>query len=143
MTARPLLLGLVALAGASCAARGHLAGVVVDPEGRPLPRAQVTITPGETTRLTDQAGRFTLDGLDDAARGRTRPLRRQTAYALEVFKPGYHLQHVSLFYTRGPVELPPVQLLGETMAVHGDALRTELGLVAPVTHPAGAAYEGQ
>ena len=130
-----------ALLASGCAARGQILGSVVDAAGAPVPRAEVTLSPGGVSLFTDQLGRFAVDHLVEGDRiVRVAP---RTDYALEVFKPGYHTQTATFRYERGAVELSPVQLAEDTIEVPPDTLRLEAGLQQRPTQAAGATYEGQ
>ncbi len=135
------LVWALCLGSSGCAARGQILGSVVDSNGAPVPRAEITLAPGGVSLYTDQAGRFAIDHLIEA----DRPVRvtPRTDYALEVFKPGYHTQTASFRYERGAVELSAVRLVEDTLEVLPDTLRLEVGLQQRPTQAAGATYEGQ
>lgn len=130
-----------ALVTSGCAARGQILGSVIDAGGAPVPRAEITLSPGSVSLFTDQLGRFAIDHLIEADRVvRVAP---RTDYSLEVFKPGYHTQVATFRYERGAVELSPVQLAEDSIEVPPDALQLEVGLQQRPTQAAGATYEGQ
>lgn len=137
-----LLLLLALSAPTAHAGRNAIAGQVFDRNGQPVNRAIVALRPGNVELVTDRQGRFLIDYLRDEDGSRTR-LARKTDYALEVFKPGYHVHTVDLFFKRGAVDLPAITLVEETITVEDQAENLDPGLYKDPTHAAGANYEGQ
>ena len=93
---------LLFLALAACAGKGFISGQVIDRNGDPVDRAIVKLAPGNVQLVTDREGRFLIDYLRDETGERIK-LAKRTAYEVEVWKPGFHTQEISLGYKRGEV----------------------------------------
>ena len=134
-------LAFLVLAGPAQAGN-QLIGLVNDRNGDPVNRAIVSLVPGNVQLMTDRDGQFLIDYLRDEEGERIR-LKKRTSYVLEVFKPGFHTQSFNVEYKRGPLELPLVTLVEETIEVEDTGENLDPGLFKDPTHSAGAAYEGQ
>jgi len=138
-----LALLIVALLIPSAAAAGHsISGQVLDRNGEPIQRAVVSLAPGSVQLVTDQDGRFLIDYLRDDE-GKRSKLKKRTMYALEVFKPGYHVHALSVDYKRGEVVLQAFTLTEETITVEDMDDNLDPGLFQDSSHNSGANYEGQ
>lgn len=126
----------------ACAGRHHFTGQVLDRNGQPVERAVVALEPGHLQLVTDRSGRFVIDYLRDD-QGRRVPLARNTAYTLEIVKPGYHPSRLDLHYRRGGVLMDPVVLVEDTILVEDHGEKLDPALYRHSTHAAGANYEGQ
>lgn len=135
-------LACVLLASACAAPKHAISGTVVDRNGRPVPRANVRLEPGNVEIITDTQGGFTIDYLRDNEGNRTR-LQRRTKYAMEFFKVGYHPDDIQFDYKRGELLLEPVTLVEDTIK-----LAQSQDDIDPAQHPdraqgAGGSYEGE
>ena len=132
-----LAFSLPALAGGN-----YITGIVVDRNAKPVPRAIVSLVPGNVELVTDQEGRFLIDYTRDDEGNRSK-LPKRTEYALEIFKPGYHVEKRDVYYKRGGVEIDQVMLISDTIEVEDDGQNIDPALYADQTHSSGANYEGQ
>jgi hypothetical protein len=132
---------LMALA-TSASAKNVISGQIIDRNGEPVNRAIVSLDPGNVQLVTDRLGNFTIDYLRDEDGERVK-LRRKTDYRVEVFKPGYHTQAVSLYFKRGEILMEAITVVEDTIEIqdHGENLDSDL--FKDSTHSAGANYEGQ
>jgi hypothetical protein len=159
-----LAAAVVAVAPVSGHAAGHIiGGTVVDRNGRPVPRAIVSLTPGPegcpeakvppvepatdnrncTVELvTDRDGRYAIEYLRDHT-GEKMKLATKTDYTLEVFKVGYHVFSVGVPYRRGELEVEPVTMIEETIDVADFPENLDPALYSKATMSSGATYEGQ
>lgn len=129
---------LLSLGGCAHAA---IIGTVVDRNGAPVPRASVTMAPGDVNLVTDDQGRFEIEYVhDDERRVRVQGHRD---YTVEVFKPGFHVLTKDFFYGRGAFDFGQVELVEDTIEVRQMELELDAALFANPTHAAGANYEGQ
>ena len=94
---------------AGCTTHHAIMGQVVDRNGKPIGRANVTLVPGNVELITDDDGRFTIDYLRDAEGTRTR-LTRRSEYVVEYFKVGYHVEKGSFYFKNGELQLDAVTL---------------------------------
>lgn len=142
-----LIVAMLALTlpGSALAAKHIIQGQVLDRNGEPVDRAIITLTPVESDDtaelVTDREGRFLIDYLRDADGERVK-LAKRAEYDLEVFKPGFHVQTSTFFYKRGTLDLEPLLLIEETIAIEDDQ-QNLAGEFEDRTHSAGATYEGQ
>lgn len=136
------VLALLALCAPALAGRNAISGQVVDRNGQPLDRAIVSLAPGNVQLVTDREGRFVIDYLRDEGGDRIR-LAKKTAYAFDVFKPGFHTFSLQLAYRKGSVAIDTITLTEETIAVQDQGENLDPGLYGDATHAAGANYEGQ
>ncbi|MEZ4236096.1 MAG: carboxypeptidase-like regulatory domain-containing protein [Myxococcota bacterium] len=113
-----MLAWLLTTFGSSAAWAGGpvIAGVVTNQNGDPMPRATVSLQPGNVEVATDREGRFEFSYLRDDQGERIKLEKRQT-YRLEVFKTGFHLVELDVPYKRGAHEVDPVSMLPETLRV--------------------------
>lgn len=132
-----------ALALAGCASHHRVLGQVVDRNGQPVPRATITLSPGDLSLVTDQDGRFLIDYVRSGDDGRRVPIPGRHDYTIELFKPGFNVDTVDFFYARGMLDLGRIELVEETIEVRDDELDLDVGLFNNPTHAAGANYEGQ
>ena len=142
MSARSFALLALFVSAPSWAGRAYIAGEVVDRSGNPVSRATISLTPGNVELITDDRGRFLIDYLRDDSGQRVR-LERRTEYEIEVFKPGFHIETVSLSYRTGGVTLEPLHLSEEAIKVNDDGANLDPELFSDHTDTSGANYEGQ
>jgi hypothetical protein len=124
------------------AAKPAISGQVVDRNGEPVSRAVISLAPGGVRIVTDAEGRFLIDYLRDESGDRVR-LKKRVEYAVEVFKPGFHIVERTMFYERGVALMDQVVLVEETVAVTDDRARLDPTLYGSTGASEGAAYEGQ
>jgi hypothetical protein len=91
-------------------------GVITNQNGEPMPRATVSLEPGNVEVVTDRDGRFEFVYLRDDTGGRVKLTKRLT-YRLEVFKTGFHVIELDVSFKRGAHEVEPVAMLPETLGV--------------------------
>ncbi|MBX2796143.1 MAG: carboxypeptidase-like regulatory domain-containing protein [Myxococcales bacterium] len=146
-TAAVRLLTLVSLAALALPATGwagkhRIEGLVVDRNGQPLPRAVVSLTPGNVLLVTDREGRFLIDYLREGDGKRTR-LTKKSQYTIEVFKVGFHTFTHDISYKRGPYEVDAVTMVEETIDITDLPENLDPQLYSRPTQSSGATYEGQ
>jgi len=153
---RPLLLGLVLLGLSSCAtlggARGKqpdmLSGLVLDPEGRAVSFAKISVVVEASTdrsgkasegkldpalegarglAVTTEGGRWVVDHLSDGD-GADLGLPRKNYYEVTVYKPGFHLWKDSVLYEKGTLQVETT-LYPDTIVIEdiGNMVDTSLG----------------
>jgi hypothetical protein len=143
-----LTLLLVALAATPAFAGKHaIAGRVIDRNGDPIDKAVITLRPEsdkelEVQLVTDREGRFLVDYLRDAAGERTK-LAKRVPYAVEVYKPGFHVRTVDVPYKRGELQVETLMMTEDTIVVHDDDAQLDPNAYDQRTHSSGANYEGQ
>lgn len=125
-----------------CVTHHAIVGQVVDRNGRPVGRANVTLTPGNVELITDDDGRFMIDYLRDAEGTRTK-LGRRTDYSIEYFKVGYHTQKATFYYKNGELTLDPVSLVEDTVRVDAAGAPFDPGAYPDRGQEAGGSYEGE
>jgi hypothetical protein len=135
-----LVAGLV-LAGPALA-RNAISGEVRDRNGAPLDRVVITLKPGNVQLVTDREGRFLVDYLRDDE-GERAKLAKKTDYAIEIFKPGFHVEKRTFFYKKGELILDPFTMVEETIAVRDDGQNLDPEIYSTGTTNTGATYEGQ
>ena len=138
-----LSLALAALLFATPAlARNAISGEVKDRNGAPLDRVIITLKPGNVQLVTDREGRFLVDYLRDDEGERTK-LSKKTDYAIEIFKPGFHLETRTFYYKSGELILDPFTMVEETIAVRDEGENLDPDIYSTGTTNTGATYEGQ
>lgn len=146
MTRRFLLGAFAGLAlslpNVAWAAKHAISGTLLDRNGEPLERVNVTISPGNVEIITDETGKFLVDYLRDADGNRTR-LQKRTEYTVSFFKVGYHEEKVTFFYKRGELALEPVTLKEETIKVDPSSDNIDPAGVTNRQQNAGGSYEGE
>jgi hypothetical protein len=148
MSARLSLVLLAVLTAApAIAAKNYIAGRVIDRNGDPIDKAVITLRPQtdkglQAQLVTDREGRFLIDYLRDPA-GERAKLARRSEYAVEVYKPGFHLRNVSVIYRKGELQVDTLMLTEDTIVVHDDDVQLDPDAYDQSTHAAGANYEGQ
>jgi len=123
-------------------AKNLIAGQIIDRNGEPVHRAIISLNPGNVLLVTDRDGHFSIDYLRDEDGERSK-LQKKTDYMLEVFKPGYHIQAVSLYFLRGEVTMEAITLVEDTIEIQDHGENLDPDLYKDSTHSAGANYEGQ
>lgn len=123
-------------------ARNAISGEVRDRNGAPLDRVVITLKPGNVQLVTDREGRFLVDYLRDDEGERTR-LSKKTDYAIEIFKPGFHVEKRAFFYKKGELLLDPFTMVEETIAIRDDGQNLDPEIYSTGTTNTGATYEGQ
>ena len=139
---RLVTLLVVLLPAVASAAKPAITGMVVDRNGDPVGRAVISLDPGGVRIVTDADGKFLIDYLRDDAGERVR-LKKRVDYAVEVFKPGFHIIERTFFYERGVAAMEQVVLVEDTVAVTDDRARLDPTLYGSTGSSEGAAYEGQ
>ncbi len=134
-----LLLGLLA---SGCAKHHAIMGQVVDRNGKPIARTNVTLAPGNVEIITDDDGRFVIDYLRDAEGTRTR-LARRSEYSVEYFKVGYHVEKATFYFKNGELSLEPVALTEDTVRVSASPTEFDPANFGDRGQEAGGSYEGE
>jgi hypothetical protein len=124
------------------AAKHAITGTLLDRNGEPLERVNVTVAPGNVEIITDETGKFLLDYLRDEDGNRTR-LQKRTEYTVTFFKVGYHEEKVTFLYKRGEHVLEPVTLKEETIKVAPSSDNIDPAGVTTRQQDAGGSYEGE
>ena len=135
----PLLLAVLLSA---CAPKKAILGSVQDRNGHPVPRAIVSLDPGNVELVTNSEGTFTIDYQRDPE-GRRLPLESRTNYTVTVLKPGYHENAQKIYYKRGTLAMDTITLTEDTIEVGASE-----GDLDPAHHQdrsqsEGSAYEGE
>ena len=136
------LIGTMALGTDAWAGRHYVTGVVTDRNGDPVDSAIISLSPGGVQLVTDRDGQFLIDYLRDDEGNRVN-LSKKTSYKIEVFKAGFHVYATSTWYKKGPLELAPIALVEETIAIDDNLTDLDPANYPTSTHSAGANYEGQ
>ncbi len=134
-------LGLLA-PGTAWAAKHAIVGTLLDRNGDPVERVNVTLSPGNVEIITDETGKFLIDYLRDEEGNRTR-LQKRTEYTVTFFKVGFHEEKVTFLYKRGEHALEPVTLKQETIKVDPSADNIDPAGVTNRQQDAGGSYEGE
>ncbi len=143
----PFALGAALLAGALAPATAHagkhlIKGSVLDRNGDPVERVNVTLAPGNVEIITDETGAFLVDYLRDEEGNRTR-LSKRTEYTVVFFKVGYHEEKVTFLYKRGEHALETVTLKEETIKVDPSTDNIDPASLTNRPQEAGGSYEGE
>jgi hypothetical protein len=133
---------LWALLASEAHAANLIGGRVVDRNGQPLPRAIISLSPGNVEMVTDQDGRFVINYLRDESGERVK-LDAKTDYTLEVFLTGYHTFTVAVPFRRGEVEVETVTMVEESLDVQDLADIIDPARYSTSTQSSGASYIGQ
>ena len=133
---------LCALMLVGCANNRHISGQVIDRNGEPMDRVVVSLQPGNVELVTDSEGRFTIDYLRDDEGERTKLDKRQD-YAIELFRPGYHISESSVYYKKGELILDPLTLTEDTIEIRQSSANIDPAQHPDRTHSAGTNYEGE
>jgi hypothetical protein len=136
----PVLLLPLLLVG--CTTHHAIMGQVLDRNGKPVSRTNVTLAPGNVEIITDDDGRFTIDYLRDAEGTRIR-LARRSEYSVEYFKVGYHVQKTSFYFKNGELQLDPVTLAEDTVRVSSSSTDFDPASFGDRGQEAGGSYEGE
>jgi hypothetical protein len=135
-------LALAIAPGTALAAKHSIAGTVVNRNGDPVERVNVTLSPGNVEIITDETGKFLIDYLRDDEGNRTK-LSKRTDYTVTFFKVGFHEETQTFFYKRGELVIEPVTLKEDTIKIDPSSDNID-----PATYPsrqqdAGGSYEGE
>jgi hypothetical protein len=136
------LLGLLALSAPAWAGGNHITGQVINRNGEPVPRAVVSLAPGNVQLVTDREGFFLIDYLRDDAGERVK-LDKKTDYTIEIFKPGFHTYAAQFYFKKGQLTVDTVTMVEETIELQDLPENLDPALYSRPTHAAGANYEGQ
>ncbi len=128
--------------GAALAGKHALVGSVVDRNGQPLERVNITVAPGNVEITTDETGKFLIDYLRDEEGNRTK-LAKRTEYTITFFKVGFHEAKQTLSYKRGELVIEALTMKEETIK-----LDPSTDNIDPSTYPtrqqdSGGSYEGE
>jgi len=133
---------LLSLLAGGCTTHHAVMGQVLDRNGKPVGRANVTLVPGNVELITDDDGRFTIDYLRDAEGTRTR-LAKRSEYAVEYFKVGYHIEKSTFYFKNGELQLDPVTLSEDTVRVASTPTEFDPAEFGDRGQEAGGSYEGE
>ncbi len=140
-----LLLATTALAG-----KHALVGTVVDRNGDPVPRAVVSVSVTnkkkatyEVSLMTDRRGTFRIDYLRPEGSDRRTKLAKRAEYAIEVFKPGFHLHDTDIYFRKGEMTVAPITLVEETIAVQDLPENLDPAANSDAATSTGATFEWQ
>ncbi|MDP2311862.1 MAG: carboxypeptidase-like regulatory domain-containing protein [Pseudomonadota bacterium] len=135
-------LALALLPGTAHAGKHFIKGTVLDRNGSPVERVNVTVAPGNVEIITDETGTFLVDYLRDEEGNRTR-LSKRTEYTVVFFKVGYHEEKVTFLYKRGELALETVTLKEETIKVDPSTDNIDPSTLTDRQQDAGGSYEGE
>jgi hypothetical protein len=135
------LLAFLALAS-TASAKDLITGQIIDRNGEPINRAIISLEPGNIQLVTDRQGYFLIDYLRNDAGERSKLLKK-TDYKVEVFKPGYHIHAVSLYFKRGEITLEAITLTEDSIEIQDQGENLDPAVYKDTTHSSGANYEGQ
>ncbi len=124
-------------------AKGHvISGQVLDRNGEPLERVNVSLAPGNVEIITDENGMFRIDYLRDEEGNRIK-LSRRTSYTLVLFKVGYHEESAVVEFRRGELVIEPITLEQETIRVEASGDDIDPAKAGESSQSAGGSYEGE
>ncbi len=124
-------------------AKGHaIVGQVVDRNGKPVERVNVSLAPGNVEIVTDNSGGFRIDYLRDAEGNRIK-LTKKTEYVLTFFRVGYNEDSLRLSYKRGELVLEPFTLQEDSIRVEYSPENIDPGRFIDQTQGSGGSYEGE
>ncbi len=140
----PLALALLLLLPGTAAAKNKhfIMGTVLDRNGSPVERVNVTLAPGNVEIITDETGTFLIDYLRDDEGNRTR-LSKRTEYTVTFFKVGFHEESVTVAYKRGELAMETVTLKEETIKVDPSSDNIDPATLTNRQQDAGGSYEGE
>lgn len=133
---------IVAVALGACTPKKAILGSVHDRNGNPVPRAIVSLDPGNVELVTNAEGGFTIDYQRDPE-GRRTPLDTRTTYKVEVLKPGYHTATSEIYFKRGVLTLDAITLMEDTIEVGASEGDLDPGHHPDRSQSEGSAYEGE
>lgn len=134
------LLAVFMLTG--CVGNRIITGQVIDRNGEPMDRVVVSLQPGNVELVTDSDGRFMIDYLRDEEGERTKLDKRQD-YAVELFRPGYHITESSHYYKKGELIIEPITLTEDTIKIRQSSANIDPDEHPDRTHSSGTNYEGE
>jgi len=127
----------------ACNTHHAVMGTVTDRNGEPLDRAIIKLDPGNVQLVTDQNGYYEIDYLRDNESGERTKFDKRTLYEVEVFKPGFHVEAVSVEYKRGELILEPIVLKEDSIRVVGSDADIDPASMPQPTESEGASYQGE
>jgi hypothetical protein len=134
---------LLAMMPSVAMAKGKaIAGTVVDRNGQPVEKVNVSLNPGNVELVTDQDGAFRFEYLRDEAGERVK-LARKTTYQVTCFKVGYHEATVEITYQHGELILEPLTLKEDTIRVENIGDNIDPGVYSDKAQNSGGSYEGE
>jgi hypothetical protein len=142
LLAAGLLAAALSPAAALAASRHYIQGTVVDRNGAPVARVNVSLVPGNVEIITDETGKFTIDYLRDEAGNRVK-LAKRTSYEIDYFKVGYHPEKVSVEYKRGALVLEAVTLKEDSIRVDDSNDNIDPAAFPDRQQTGGGSYEGE
>jgi hypothetical protein len=138
----PTLALFFGLLGTSACGPHFIQGQVIDRNGEPVARAIVGLQPGNVEIVTDGDGAFMVDYLRDETGERVK-LKRRTDYAIEIFKPGFHVLGQDFYYKRGELVMEAFVLKEDSIRVIGNEEIYDPSEHRDRTHSAGQSLEGE
>ncbi len=127
----------------ACNTHHAVMGTVTDRNGDPLDRVIIKLDPGNVQLVTDQNGYYEIDYLRDDESGERVKFGKRTLYEVEVFKPGFHVESMSVEYKRGELILEPIVLKEDTIRVVGSDADIDPASMPQPTESEGASYQGE
>ena len=128
--------------GAALAGKHSLGGNVVDRNGQPLERVNITLAPGNVEIITDETGKFLIDYLRDEEGNRTK-LAKRTEYTITFFKVGFHEAKQTLAYKRGELVIGTLTMKEETIKLDPSADNIDPSTYPTRQQDSGGSYEGE
>lgn len=133
---------LLALMLGACAPKKAILGTVQDRNGKPVPRAIVSLDPGNVELVTSSEGTFTIDYQRDPE-GRRLPLETRTSYTVQVLKPGFHASSQKIYFKRGTLTMDTITLLEDTIDVGAAEGELDPARFPDRAQSEGSTYEGE
>ena len=127
----------------ACSTHHAVMGTVTDRNGEPVDRVIIKLDPGNVQLVTDQNGYYEIDYLRDDESGERTKFGKRTQYEVGAFKPGFHVQSVSVEYKRGELILEPIVLKEDSIRVVGTDEDIDPASLPQPTESDGASYQGE
>ena len=139
---RNFFLITIAATLSACAHRRAISGTVINRNGEPVDRVIVSLEPGNVEIVTDSYGGYRIDYLRDGMGNRV-PIDPRSEYHLEVFRPGFHVSEVGLYFRRGQLIMEPITLIEDSIRIQTTGISIDPADYPDRTHSTGASYEGE
>jgi len=117
-------------------------GQVLDRNGQPIEKVNVSVDPGHVEIITDQYGNFRIDYLRDEQGNRIK-LAKKANYTVSFFKVGYNEATATLSYKRGVLQMEQITLIEDSIRLENSAVDIDPGSLSDPAQNAGGSYEGE
>lgn len=136
------LLALLLATPPALAKDSAIQGQVLDRNGQPIEKVNVSVDPGHVEIITDQDGNFRIDYLRDEQGNRIK-LAKKTNYTVAFFKVGYNEATATLSYKRGVLQMEQITLIEDSIRLENSAADIDPGSLSDPAQNAGGSYEGE